>query len=290
MQPGRRNPGTNRRNHAYAKRQDAIGVPRGTNVHEAAGRRRPASRRDFCAAQVGGAVLRPPRVRRGAALHGRQRRRADRRRPRGRRQERPRAQRQRRRRQQRAGKRRRRRRWARRSRRQPPHDRRPGGAHPDPDPGSDDHEHQHRHADPGPNQHEHQHRDPWSGRPGRRARRAGRRTSAPDTPAVQASGKGAQAVRKHHTKAGKKHRPAATTPARATTPRPAPATTTTTTTPRPAPATDRSGSRVLGGPPRAALLSGPTAQILWRCRSFLPITMRWISEVPSPISSSGASR
>ena len=32
------------------------------------------------------------------------------------------------------------------------------------------------------------------------------------------------------------------------------------------------------------------AQILWRCSSFLPMTMRWISEVPSPISSSGASR
>ena len=32
------------------------------------------------------------------------------------------------------------------------------------------------------------------------------------------------------------------------------------------------------------------AQILWRCSSVLPITMRWISEVPSPISSNGASR
>ncbi len=31
-------------------------------------------------------------------------------------------------------------------------------------------------------------------------------------------------------------------------------------------------------------------QILWRWSSFLPITMRWISEVPSPIRSSGASR
>ena len=31
-------------------------------------------------------------------------------------------------------------------------------------------------------------------------------------------------------------------------------------------------------------------QILLRSSSFLPITMRWISEVPSPISSSGASR
>ena len=53
------------------------------------------------------------------------------------------------------------------------------------------------------------------------------------------------------------------------------------------------------GPPRAARprrgsadhrgLSA-RAQILWRWRSFLPMTMRWISEVPSPISSSGASR
>ena len=32
------------------------------------------------------------------------------------------------------------------------------------------------------------------------------------------------------------------------------------------------------------------AQILFLCSSFLPITMRWISEVPSPIKSSGASR
>lgn len=31
-------------------------------------------------------------------------------------------------------------------------------------------------------------------------------------------------------------------------------------------------------------------QILLRSSSFLPMTMRWISEVPSPISSSGASR
>ena len=31
-------------------------------------------------------------------------------------------------------------------------------------------------------------------------------------------------------------------------------------------------------------------QILCRWSSFLPITMRWISEVPSPIRSSGASR
>jgi hypothetical protein len=31
-------------------------------------------------------------------------------------------------------------------------------------------------------------------------------------------------------------------------------------------------------------------QSLFRSSSFLPITMRWISEVPSPISSSGASR
>ena len=32
------------------------------------------------------------------------------------------------------------------------------------------------------------------------------------------------------------------------------------------------------------------AQILCLSRSFLPITIRWISEVPSPISSNGASR
>ena len=32
------------------------------------------------------------------------------------------------------------------------------------------------------------------------------------------------------------------------------------------------------------------AQILFRSSSFLPITIRWISEVPSPISNSGASR
>ena len=32
------------------------------------------------------------------------------------------------------------------------------------------------------------------------------------------------------------------------------------------------------------------AQILWRWSSLRPMTMRWISEVPSPISSSGASR
>jgi hypothetical protein len=31
-------------------------------------------------------------------------------------------------------------------------------------------------------------------------------------------------------------------------------------------------------------------QILWRCRSFLPMTIFWISDVPSPMSSSGASR
>ena len=37
-------------------------------------------------------------------------------------------------------------------------------------------------------------------------------------------------------------------------------------------------------------LPRPLTQILLRSRSFLPITMRWISEVPSPISSSGASR
>ena len=45
--------------------------------------------------------------------------------------------------------------------------------------------------------------------------------------------------------------------------------------------------------PRGGLDQGlrvPAHQILCRCSSFLPITMRWISEVPSPISSSGASR
>ncbi len=41
-------------------------------------------------------------------------------------------------------------------------------------------------------------------------------------------------------------------------------------------------------PALVGMLEG--AQILWRSSSFLPITMRWISEVPSPISSSGASR
>ena len=35
---------------------------------------------------------------------------------------------------------------------------------------------------------------------------------------------------------------------------------------------------------------GDRAQILFRSSSFLPITIRWISEVPSPISRSGASR
>ena len=34
----------------------------------------------------------------------------------------------------------------------------------------------------------------------------------------------------------------------------------------------------------------PAGQILFRSSSFLPMTMRWISDVPSPISSSGASR
>jgi hypothetical protein len=32
------------------------------------------------------------------------------------------------------------------------------------------------------------------------------------------------------------------------------------------------------------------AYSLCRCNNFFPMTMRWISEVPSPISSSGASR
>ena len=44
----------------------------------------------------------------------------------------------------------------------------------------------------------------------------------------------------------------------------------------------------LGLPALVGMLEG--AQILWRSSSFLPITMRWISEVPSPISRSGASR
>jgi len=33
-----------------------------------------------------------------------------------------------------------------------------------------------------------------------------------------------------------------------------------------------------------------STQSLWRCRSLRPMTIRWISLVPSPISSSGASR
>ena len=37
--------------------------------------------------------------------------------------------------------------------------------------------------------------------------------------------------------------------------------------------------------------AGPaSAQRAWRCSSLRPMTMRWISEVPSPMSSSGASR
>jgi hypothetical protein len=36
--------------------------------------------------------------------------------------------------------------------------------------------------------------------------------------------------------------------------------------------------------------AGHTLQSLWRRSSVRPITIRWISEVPSPISSSGASR
>ena len=47
-------------------------------------------------------------------------------------------------------------------------------------------------------------------------------------------------------------------------------------------------------PPLVAFLRGCfkpcLIQILLRSSSFLPITMRWISEVPSPMSSSGASR
>src|ERR671915_1632864 len=37
-------------------------------------------------------------------------------------------------------------------------------------------------------------------------------------------------------------------------------------------------------------IAGSHLQTLCRSSSFLPITMRWISDVPSPISSSGASR
>jgi hypothetical protein len=48
------------------------------------------------------------------------------------------------------------------------------------------------------------------------------------------------------------------------------------------------------GPGRGGTSCTPTGTAprysLCRCSSFLPITMRWISEVPSPISSSGASR
>ena len=41
---------------------------------------------------------------------------------------------------------------------------------------------------------------------------------------------------------------------------------------------------------RTTVVARTDAQILWRWSSFLPMTMRWISEVPSPIRSSGASR
>jgi 5-methylcytosine-specific restriction endonuclease McrA len=44
------------------------------------------------------------------------------------------------------------------------------------------------------------------------------------------------------------------------------------------------------GPQLGAADERDLAQILLRSRIFLPITMRWISDVPSPISSSGASR
>ena len=50
-------------------------------------------------------------------------------------------------------------------------------------------------------------------------------------------------------------------------------------------------ARDLGAdPPTCPADQGHRRQILLRSSSFLPITIRWISEVPSPISSSGASR
>ena len=50
-------------------------------------------------------------------------------------------------------------------------------------------------------------------------------------------------------------------------------------------------ARDLGAdPPARPADQGDRRQILLRSSSFLPITIRWISEVPSPISSSGASR
>ena len=48
--------------------------------------------------------------------------------------------------------------------------------------------------------------------------------------------------------------------------------------------------RDLGSDPAAGAGDQRDAQILFLSSTFLPITMRWISEVPSPISSSGASR
>src|SRR5205085_3783106 len=45
-----------------------------------------------------------------------------------------------------------------------------------------------------------------------------------------------------------------------------------------------------GGAQRRPAPASRRDQILWRSRSLRPITMRWISDVPSPISSSGASR
>ena len=47
---------------------------------------------------------------------------------------------------------------------------------------------------------------------------------------------------------------------------------------------DRTGIRM------GQLPSTEATQILWRRNSVRPMTMRWISDVPSPISSSGASR
>jgi hypothetical protein len=43
-------------------------------------------------------------------------------------------------------------------------------------------------------------------------------------------------------------------------------------------------------PTRGAHAATGEGYTLWRCSSLRPITIRWISEVPSPISSSGASR
>ncbi|MEA2318334.1 MAG: hypothetical protein QOD44_2523 [Solirubrobacteraceae bacterium] len=52
---------------------------------------------------------------------------------------------------------------------------------------------------------------------------------------------------------------------------------------------DRGTRRGRGRRPGPACLGRP-AQALLRWSSLRPMTIRWISEVPSPISSSGASR